>query len=87
MPGGEQSSKVTLFMTIMKKFDEPGQAILRRIAAALDVPLEQFLTNQPPAAAKADAEECLRLWFKITTEQGQWQALEALRIIAQQEQP
>lgn len=65
----------------MRESDEPTRAILQRIADSLDVPIERFFTDSMPL----EAEECLRLWFKIKTPDGRYRALEALRVIADEE--
>ncbi|MFK5600583.1 hypothetical protein ACFZ8E_26880 [Methylobacterium sp. HMF5984] len=68
--------------TIMEKSADPQRAILRRIADKLGVPVEQFFTGNLPL----DADDCLRLWLRIKTDEGRRQALEALRAIAEIEQ-
>lgn len=69
----------------MEKFNSPKHAVLRQIADALGLPVERFLTDPASARPTATADECLRLWSRITTEVGRQQALEALRMIADQE--
>lgn len=71
----------------MRKFDEPDWATLHRLADALGVPVERFFAEKPPAGEAASTDECLRLWFKIETEEGRRQALEALRGVAEREEP
>ena len=64
-------------MNIMLEPTEPNWATLQRIADALGVPVEQFLTGALPV----DTEECLRLCSMIKTEEGRRRAVEALRAI------
>jgi transcriptional regulator with XRE-family HTH domain len=59
----------------------PDRAILQRIADALGVPVERFFSDSLPA----DADECLRLWDRIRTDEGRRRALEVLRTIADEE--
>ena len=66
--------------------DTPSLAALRRIADALGVTVERFFTEEPSLEAVTDADACLRLWSKITTEEGRRQALKALRVIVEMEQ-
>ena len=63
---------------------EPAQTtriVLQRIADALDVPVQRFFDERMPS----DADECLRLWLKIKTQEGRHRALEALREIGNEE--
>ena len=70
----------------MEKSNCPAQALLGRIADALGVPVENFLTKPPPEKVPATTEHCLRLWAEITTEAGKQQALQALRMIVIREE-
>lgn len=75
--------------------DEPEgliRARLIRIAQTLDLPPDYFFTaaaTQGDIAAAggdmAEANECLRLWWRIRTPQGRRRALEALRALAASE--
>lgn len=67
--------------TIMEKSADPQRAVLRRIADKLGVPVEQFFTGN----LSSDADECLRLWLRIKTDEGRRKALEALRAVAELE--
>lgn len=69
----------------MDKIDAPRWALLHRLAAALGIPVERFLSDAPPMEATAQADACLRLWSEIRTEEGRRQALEALRAILERE--
>lgn len=71
---------------VISDTDTPNLAALRRIADALGVPVERFFTDTLSSGLIADADECLRLWARIATEEGRRQALEALRVIAKMEQ-
>ena len=62
----------------MNKPAEPGRAILQRIADDLGVPVEQFFTS----SVRSEADEYLRLWLRIKTQEGRLRALEAVRTIA-----
>ncbi|WP_267428323.1 hypothetical protein [Methylobacterium sp. GC_Met_2] len=70
----------------MNEHFKSGSAILDLIAAALDVPVERFFVSGSSAKTAAATDECLRLWDKITTDQGRLKALEALRLIVELEQ-
>jgi transcriptional regulator with XRE-family HTH domain len=65
----------------MEKSAEPDRAILKRIAEALDVPVERFFSD----SLTANADECLYLWSRIRTAEGRLRALEALRSIADED--
>jgi pyrroloquinoline quinone (PQQ) biosynthesis protein C len=65
------------FAGIMTNVVDPEWDALQRIARALGVPVEQLFANNPPVST----DECLRLWSKITTDEGRRQALNALRMI------
>lgn len=69
------------FCPVMEKIDAPCWAILDRLADALGVAPNHFFMDQPPADPPASADECMRLWSEITTEEGRQQALQALRVI------
>ena len=71
----------TILRVIMAKPTEPDWAVLQRIADALGVPVERFFTGSLPV----NADECLYLWSRITTEEGRLRALEALRSIADED--
>lgn len=66
--------------------DTPSLAALQRIADTLGVTVERFFTEEPSLGAVTDADACLRLWSRITTEEGRRQALKALWVIAELEQ-
>jgi hypothetical protein len=59
----------------------PNRATLERIADALGVPVEQLYAGSLPV----DGDACLRLWSRIRTDEGRRRALEALRVIADEE--
>jgi hypothetical protein len=69
----------------MPKPDKTSLVILERIATALGVPVEQFVTNDLRSETVPRADECLRLWFKIKTPEGRRRALESLRAIGESE--
>ena len=66
----------------MTKDSESGRAILTRLSETLGLPVERFFTDKLCMEAWEGADECLRLWSEIRTEEGRQQALEALRTIA-----
>lgn len=69
----------------MEEVDEPRREVLGRLSNALGILREDFFVDVPHTSTTANAEECLRLWFKIATDDGRRQALEALRAIADTE--
>ncbi|WCS23747.1 hypothetical protein LOK46_21650 [Methylobacterium sp. NMS14P] len=69
----------------MEKFNPPAQVLLCRVADALGIPVDSFLTDPLPEEMALTTEQCLRLWSEIKTDEGRQQALEALRAIAEQE--
>jgi len=62
----------------MAKPGQPELAILQQIADALGIPVEWLFTDSLPV----DADECLRLWFIIRTQEARCRALDALTAIA-----
>ena len=70
----------------MKKFSSPSLVAIQRIADALGVPVEHFFSDPPSESLTANADECLRLWSEIRTDEGRRQAIEALRVIVEMEQ-
>ena len=69
----------------MEEFNPPEAAILRQIADALGIPVERFLTLEPPSEGAEGMNECLNLWLKIRTSEGRRKALNGLRAIIESE--
>lgn len=66
---------------IMASSDEAKRAVLDRLSRVLGVPVDRFFTELSPTGTITNADECLRLWSMITTEDGRQQALRALQVI------
>lgn len=82
----ETYSSTVILNEEMADPDPTRQAVLHRLADTLDIPVERFFTDRPHLEGAASADECLRLWFSIATEDGRQQALEALKAIAASEE-
>ena len=71
----------------MSEIYDPGRVTLQRLADALGIPADRFFGNGSSTGTATCADECLRLWSMIRTEEGRRHALKALRAIADLEQP
>ncbi len=60
--------------------------MLRRVAEALNMPVEKFFSKEQSQIRCASTDECQRLWAELTTEEGRRYALQALQNIVELEQ-
>lgn len=68
-----------------EKCDDPKLAILRSIADALGMSVEQFYGGDPALKTSASEDDCLRRWRRIRTDEGRARALKALQAIGDEE--
>jgi hypothetical protein len=74
-----------IFLVSWKKIDKPGWAVLNRLADVLGVAPEHFFIDASPTGPAASAEECMRWWSEIATEEGRRQALRAPSAIVERD--
>lgn len=69
----------------MEKSKEYSHALLQQIANILSVSVEQLLADCSTPETAAETDECFHLWGQLRTPAGRIRALEALRIIVDEE--